>query len=192
MRQSIALVGMPGSGKSTAGKLLGRRLGATFVDTDARLEARLGESIRSFFEREGEARFRDLEAAALGELTQGDSLVIATGGGMVLRAENREALRRACVVFYLRSSPEELYRRLRNDTHRPLLQVPDPLRRLQELLRERDPLYRQTAHHVVDIGRPTVQSLVNTILSQLQLAGVVDASDAVGPVTGADPKTDGR
>jgi len=190
--RAIALVGMPGSGKSTAGKLLARRLRCRFADSDAVIATRLGESVRTFFEREGEDRFRDVETEVVGELTKESALVIATGGGTVLRAENREALCRACVVFYLRSSPEELYRRLRNDTQRPLLQVADPLRRLQELLRERDPLYRQIAHHVVDIGRPTVQTLVSMILSQLQLAGAVEAADAGSTPTSTDPQTDRR
>jgi shikimate kinase len=183
---------MPGAGKSTVGRQLAKRTGYRFVDCDAVIEAQIGESIRSFFEREGEDRFRDVEVAIVRELTQESALVIATGGGVVLRPENREALRQTCLVFYLRATPEELYRRLRNDTQRPLLQVADPLRRLHQLHRQRDPLYRQIAHHVVDIGRPTVQTLVNMILSQLQLAGAVEPSNAAGAATKTGPDIDGR
>jgi len=171
--RSLALVGMPGSGKSTVGKLLGRRLGGTFVDADARIEVRIGGSIRAFFEREGEDAFRDIEAQVIAELAVQPSRVLATGGGAVLREANREALRRHCDVVYLRCTPEELYRRLRNDTQRPLLQVTDPLARLREMHAQRDPLYRETAHFIVETGRPTVQAQVGMVLSQLELAGIV-------------------
>ena len=116
--------------------------------------------------------------------------MLATGGGAVLRAPNRERLRRGTHVFYLRSTPEELFRRLRHDTHRPLLQVADPLRRLRELYRERDPLYRQVAHYVIETGRPSVPALVNMVLMQLELAGLVDPARVPSPIdasTGAKP-----
>jgi shikimate kinase len=99
--------------------------------------------------------------------------VLATGGGAVLRVGNRRLLRERCHVVYLRCSPAELYRRLRTDTQRPLLQVGDPRSRLQELFAQRDPLYRETAHLIVDSGRATVQTQVNTLLMQLELAGIV-------------------
>jgi shikimate kinase len=172
----ISLIGMPGSGKSTVGRQLARHLDARFLDTDAEIERRIGMPIRMYFETEGESRFRDLERLVLAELAQGDRLVLATGGGIVLREENRQTLRTASTVIYLRSSPEELFRRLRHDTHRPLLQVGDPLRKLRELSHERDPLYRQTAHFVIEIGRPSVPTLLNMILMQLELAGIVDPS----------------
>ena len=176
---------MPGAGKSTAGKQLARRLGRQFVDSDHVIEARLGCSVRSFFEREGEAAFRDLESAVLAELVLQKDIVIATGGGIVLRAANRVALRSHCHVIYLRSSAEELFRRLRHDTQRPLLQVADPLGKLRELLRERDPLYRDTAHFIVETGRPTVQTLVNMVLMQLEQAGL--ARPAPVPEAGQAP-----
>lgn len=166
---------MPGGGKSTVGRHLARALHTSFVDADVEVEKRIGTSIRSFFEREGEARFRDIEHETLRALlhTHGAG-VMATGGGVVLREANRQLLRRFSTVIYLRSTPEELFRRLRHDTQRPLLQVRDPLARLRELFRERDPLYRRTAHFVVETGRPSVPSLVNMILMQLELAGLVD------------------
>ena len=99
---------------------------------------------------------------------------MATGGGAVLRPSNRDALHSRTHVFYLRSTPEELGRRLRHDSHRPLLQVADPHARLRELYRERDPLYRRTAHFVVEAARPSVQALTGMVLMQLELAGLVD------------------
>jgi shikimate kinase len=179
----IALIGMPGGGKSTVGRHLARRLGWGFVDADALIEQRLGESIRSYFEREGEERFRDIEAATIDELTaRGGARVLATGGGVCLRESNRQALHERCTVVYLRSTPEELHRRLRHDTHRPLLQVADPLARLRELFAQRDPLYRECSHFVIETGRPSVPTLVNMILMQLELAGVVEASLVQSPV----------
>lgn len=169
----IACVGLPGSGKSTIGRQLARRLGVKFVDSDQVIEQRLGCSIREFFEREGESAFRDLEQTFIDELTQNDACVLSTGGGSVLRAANREHLHQRTWTIYLHSAPEEVFRRLRHDQTRPLLQVPDPLARLRELYEVRDPLYRETAHFVIETGRPSVSTLVNTILMQLELAGIV-------------------
>jgi len=168
----LALVGLPGSGKSTVGRQLARRLQLPFADSDQVIEQRLGCPIRVFFEREGEERFRDIEAAVIDELTQQPG-VLSTGGGAVLRAANREHLRSRGKVVYLKSTPEELFRRLRHDTQRPLLQVSDPLQRLRDLYAARDPLYRETAHFVIETGRPSVATLVNMIVMQLELAGVV-------------------
>jgi len=172
---TLSLVGLPGSGKSTVGRQLARRLGLPFTDTDHAIEQRIGCSIREFFEREGEAAFRDIEEAVIDELARADVGVLATGGGAVLRPANRERLRAGGHVIYLRSTPEELFRRLRHDTNRPLLQVADPLARLRALYDERDPLYRETAHFVIETGRPSVPTLVNMILMQLELAGVIPA-----------------
>ncbi len=168
----IALVGLPGSGKSTIGRQLARRLGVPFADSDHVIEQQLGCSIREYFEREGEDRFRDVEEAVIDELTTRHDGVIATGGGAVLRPANRAHLRERAKVIYLRSSPEEVFRRLRHDTNRPLLQVKDPLGRLRDLYAVRDPLYREAAHFVIETGRPTVSTLINMILMQLELAGV--------------------
>ncbi|MBC5784547.1 shikimate kinase [Ramlibacter sp. USB13] len=169
----LSLVGMPGSGKSTVGRQLSRRLGLPFFDSDHLIEERLGCSIREYFAREGEAAFRDVEEQVLRELAQGPSAVVATGGGAVVRPATREALRAGGKVVYLRSSPEELHRRLRHDTQRPLLQVADPLAKLRALHAERDPLYREAAHFHIETGRPSVPTLVNMILMQLELAGVL-------------------
>ncbi len=180
--RTISLIAMPGAGKSTAGRQLAHVLGRPFMDADHELERRIGGSIRSFFEAEGEAAFRDLEEQVIAELAQQPGLVLATGGGAVLRPANREALRRHSTVIYLRATPEELFRRLRHDTQRPLLQVADPLRRLRELYRDRDPLYRETAQFIIETGRPSVATMVNMILMQLELAGLVDPAQVPATV----------
>lgn len=162
---------MPGSGKSTIGRQLARRLKVSFFDSDQFIEGRIGCSIRQYFEMQGEARFRDIEEEALEELSSLPNGILATGGGAVLRLANREHLRERSRVVYLKSSPEELFRRLRHDRNRPLLQVSDPMARLAELYAERDPLYQQTAHYVFETGRPSVAMLVNMIQTQLELSG---------------------
>jgi shikimate kinase len=170
---TISLIGLPGSGKSTVGRQLARRLQLPFFDSDHVIEEQLGCTIREFFEREGEASFRDVEEAVIDQLTQKSASILSTGGGVVLRPANRLHLRERGHVIYLNSSPEELYRRLRHDVNRPLLQVPDPLGRLRDLHAVRDPLYRETAHFIIDTGRPSVATLVNMIAMQLELSGVV-------------------
>ena len=167
----IALVGRPGSGKTTVGRQLARRLQLPFVDSDHEIEVRIGCSIREFFEREGEARFRDIEEEVLDTLTQEPNKVLSTGGGAVLREANRQHLHERGRAIYLKSTPEELFKRLRHDSNRPLLQVVDPLLKLKNLFAERDPLYREVAHFVLETGRPSVSTLVNMIVMQLELNG---------------------
>lgn len=180
---SLSLVGMPGCGKSTVGRHLARHLGLRFLDSDHEIEQRLGMPIRDYFASHGEAAFREAEAEVIAALAEGcRGCVLATGGGAVLRQGNRDALHDHTQVFYLRSTPEELHRRLRHDTHRPLLQVSDPLRRLRELYRERDPLYRKAAHFVIEAARPSVNALVGMVLMQLELAGLVDPAQVPSPV----------
>lgn len=173
---TVSLIGLPGSGKTTVGRQLSRRLRVPFLDSDTVIEQQLGCSIREFFEREGEQRFRDIEASVIDELTQSSEGVLSTGGGAVLRPENRAHLHGRTRVVYLNSSPDDLFRRLRHDKNRPLLQVADPLGRLRDLHTQRDPLYRETAHFQVDTGRPSVASLVNMILMQLDMDGAAGAS----------------
>ena len=127
----LSLVGLPGSGKSTVGRQLARRLQLPFADSDQAIEQRLGCPIREFFEREGEARFRDIEQEVIAHLCAEHQGVLATGGGAVLRPENRAQLRAAGTVVYLKSQPEDLMRRLRHDSKRPLLQVADPMAALR-------------------------------------------------------------
>lgn len=187
LEKNIALVGLPGGGKSTVGRHLAKRLRRPFVDSDTVIEQRIARSIRSFFEQEGEAAFRDIESQVIAELCIPQGIVLATGGGATLREANRQELRTHCNVIYLRSTPEELYRRLRHDTQRPLLQVRDPLARLREMFRERDPLYEAVAHFVIDTGRPSVPVLVNALLMQLEMLGIVGGELAPETVDRAKP-----
>ena len=179
---NLSLVGMPGCGKSTVGRHLARHLALRYVDSDHEIERRLGMPIREYFASHGEPAFRDAEAEVIADLVRSSGCVLATGGGAVLRPANREALHACTHVFYLRSTPEDLHRRLRHDTQRPLLQVADPLRRLRDLYRERDPLYRKTAHFVVEATRPSVNALINMVLMQLELAGLVNPDQVPSPV----------
>lgn len=166
-------MGLPGSGKSTVGRQLARRIHLPFYDSDHAIESQLGCSIREYFEREGEERFRDVEESVIDDLTRNQNGILSTGGGSVLRAANRRNLRDRGQVVYLKSSPDELFKRLRHDINRPLLQVADPLSRLRDLYAVRDPLYRETANFVIETGRPSVATLVNMIIMQLELSGAI-------------------
>ncbi len=181
---AFSLVGMPGSGKSTVGRHLAKHLGLQFFDSDTEIEQRIGMPIRDWFQQHGEDSFRDVEQDVIDELTSRPNAVLATGGGAVLRPSNRDALHSRTHVIYLKSGPEELFRRLRHDTQRPLLQVTDPLQKLRDLFKERDPLYRRVAHFVVEAARPSVPALMDMVLMQLELAGLVgqpDPGDLINP-----------
>lgn len=141
---------MPGSGKSAIGKAVAKRLALSYVDCDQAIERRTGCSIAEFFATSGEQVFRDLESDTLATLVDDAPSVIATGGGVVLRPANRELLRSRTRCIYLRASCELLWRRLKNDRRRPLLQVADPEARLRQLAAERAPLYEEVAHVVID------------------------------------------
>ena len=140
------------------------------MDVDHEIERYLGCEIRTYFEREGEAAFRDVEQRILGELLMaGEPMVLATGGGAVLREANRAALRGGTTVVYLRATPDELARRLARDTSRPLLQVADPRQRLRELFAVRDPLYREVAHLSIDTAHRTAMTVANLLSMQLDM-----------------------
>lgn len=154
---------MMGAGKTTVGRQLAKRLGRRFVDADHEIEARTGVRIPTIFEIEGEAGFRRREAEAIEALTREHGLVLATGGGAVLDPANRRRLREAGLVVYLRVLPLLLYERTRHDRNRPLLQVADPLGKLEELFSQRDPLYREVADLIVDTSAGGVGSLVRRV-----------------------------
>lgn len=177
---SIFLVGLMGAGKTTVGRTLAQRVGLRFIDSDHEIELEQGCTISTLFSRLGEAGFRDIEAGAIDALTQRDGVVLATGGGAVLRPENRKALHERGTVVYLRASPDDLAHRLRHDRSRPLLQQGDMRAKLHELYRVRDPLYRETAHFVIETGRPSPALLANMVQMQLELAGVLPSSGAPG------------
>jgi shikimate kinase len=165
---NIFLVGLMGAGKTTVGKLLAKHLHKTFVDSDHEIERRTGVNIPLIFELEGEAGFRAREAAVIDELTQLQDTVLATGGGAVLNPQNREHLRQRGTVIYLRANVEDLWARTRHDRNRPLLQTPDPQARLRELYAQRDPLYREIAHIVIDSGEQNVHTLVHRLETKLK------------------------
>ena len=169
-RGNLFLVGMPGSGKSTLGRLLARRLDKSFYDADVELERKLGVVIPVIFELEGEAGFRDREEAMLQELVEQANIVLATGGGAILRPANRERLKLNGTVLYLHAVPATLVERTRRSKHRPLLQSADPLQRLNELYQFRDPLYREVADCVVESNREQLSRLAQRLEHQLRAA----------------------
>jgi len=166
--RNIFLIGMMGAGKTTLGKALAARLGREFVDTDRVLVERTGVPVATIFEIEGEAGFRRRESALLAEMATRPGCVIATGGGAVLPAENRAVMREHGIVVYLRARLESLWERTRLDTARPLLDTPDPRQRLAELLTQREPLYRETAHVVVDTGAQAASTVLSRMLEALR------------------------
>lgn len=168
-RDNLYLVGLMGAGKTTVGRLLAKHYGCVFHDSDHEIEARTGVKIPVIFEIEGEAGFRKREETAIAELTALNGIVLATGGGAILSPANREALRRNGVVIYLRGTPEHLYERTRHDRNRPLLQTENPLEKLRELYRQRDPLYREIADVVMDTGRQSVSGMARILLGKLDL-----------------------
>jgi shikimate kinase len=162
--QPIFLIGMMAAGKTTVGRLLAHSLGYDFIDADRELEARSGVSVSTIFSVEGEEGFRSREAAVLEELSRRTGLVLATGGGAILNAETRRLLRERGLVIYLRAGSDEIYRRTRNDRSRPLLQTAEPRARIDELLRQRQPLYEATAHLVFHSAAANPKRLVRRIL----------------------------
>ncbi|MFN4263544.1 MAG: shikimate kinase [Thioalkalivibrionaceae bacterium] len=163
---AIVLVGPMGAGKSSIGRGLARALKRPFFDTDHEIERRTGVDIPTIFEFEGEQGFRDREAALLAEMIGRPGIVLATGGGVVMRAENRARLRDAMVV-YLRVLPEESFRRTRKNKRRPLLNTADPKARLAELFALRDPLYAEVANVVIEGHFPRVRDAVRQVLRTL-------------------------
>ncbi len=169
-----------GAGKTTVGRALAKKLDKQFIDSDHEIEARSGVSIPVIFEIEGEAGFRQREAEVIRNLTERENIVLATGGGAILRLENRELLRSRGTVVYLRADINQILQRTAKDKNRPLLQTADPRQKLEQLSREREPLYSEVAHVVIDTGRPNISSLVQVILTQL--AEIASASGGSPPL----------
>jgi len=163
---NIYLVGLMGAGKTTIGRQLARRLGRNFYDSDHEIVERTGVPIPTIFEIEGEPGFRRREQQTIAELSKMRDIVMATGGGVVLDPENRRCLRDSGWVVYLNVPPLMLYQRTRNDRNRPLLQVEDPLARLESLHAERDPLYRETANLVVEGGQLVAAGVVQYLIRE--------------------------
>ena len=166
---NIFLIGLMGAGKSTVGRVLAKRLGKTFIDSDHEIEKRCGVKIPTIFEMEGEEGFRKREAIVIKDLTQLENIVLATGGGSILLPENREHLHNNGFVIYLRANPHELWLRTRNDKGRPLLNTQDPQKIFKDLFDIRDPLYSSIAHQTIETGKPNVNQLTNKLVMQLEL-----------------------
>ncbi|MDO9421632.1 MAG: bifunctional shikimate kinase/3-dehydroquinate synthase AroKB [Herminiimonas sp.] len=167
MGGNIFLVGLMGAGKTTVGRALAKRLNKQFIDSDHEIEARTGASIPLIFEIEGEASFRQREAEVIRDLTAQQDIVLATGGGAVLNAESRAYLKSRGTVIYLRASVNSILQRTSHDKNRPLLQTTDPRKTIEDLSRAREPFYNEVADIVIDTGRPNVQFLMQSILTQL-------------------------
>jgi 3-dehydroquinate synthase len=168
-----------GAGKTTIGRQLARKLGLRFIDSDHEIESRTGASIPWIFEIEGEPAFRRREADVIRDLTCQQGIVLATGGGAILNEGSRVLLKERGTVIYLRASVNSILARTAHDKNRPLLQTADPRRKLEELLAQREPLYMEMADLVVDTGRPNVQSMVQTIINQLDALACQAAPNCV-------------
>jgi len=166
--ENLFLVGPMGVGKTTIGRLLAKRLNKTFIDLDEEIEHRAGASIPWIFDVEGEDGFRRRESELLAECARGRDMVVSTGGGVVLREENRQVLKVSGVVVYLNASLEQLYQRTLKDKKRPLLQVPDRRRVIEDLKLARDPLYREVADLVLDVGSRNSRHATETLIKLLR------------------------
>jgi shikimate kinase len=158
---------MMGSGKTTVGRALARQLDKEFIDSDEEIQRRTGVTIPHIFDVEGEAGFRQRESAAIADLVTRSDIVLATGGGAVLAAQNREMLRQNGLVIYLKASVHDLWQRTRNDRNRPLLQTGDPRAKLAELFEQRDPLYMETADIVMPSSKQSVHALVQKLAGEI-------------------------
>jgi shikimate kinase len=165
--KNVVLTGFMGTGKSEVGKALAKRLGYIYVDTDTEVEKQRGMKISDIFGAQGEAAFRDMEAEVIRRLSEGDKLVIATGGGAVLREENMENLRKKGVIVCLNASAEAILNRVNGNSDRPLLQVEDPLARIREMLAERRPYYER-ADIVMDTEDRSPLEIADDIIGEMK------------------------
>lgn len=166
MKRNIYLVGLMGAGKSTVGRQLARRLKLNFYDSDRVIVDKTGVPISTIFDIEGEQGFRERESQVLEELSQLEGSVIATGGGSLIRPENRKIIQESGCVIYLRTSAERLYSRIKHDQARPLMRTDNPLQTLKDLLAEREPAYLETADIVIRTG----SQKVGVVLHRLEQA----------------------
>jgi shikimate kinase len=157
-----------GSGKSTIGRQLAKKLGKTFFDSDKEIETRTGVSISWIFEMEGEDGFRERESKIIDELTEQENVVLATGGGAILSEENRQHLHERGMVIYLSATAEQLYRRTAKDKKRPLLQTGDRRKKIEALLAERMPLYQKVAHITLRTSNKSIQHTVNELIKRIK------------------------
>ena len=165
---NIFLIGFMGSGKTTVGLRLSYRLRQAVVDTDKEIEREENRTIAEIFAAQGEAYFRDKETECLRRLIKSaKNQIISVGGGLPLRAGNRELLHELGQVFYLRAEAETIYGRLKGDTTRPLLQGSDPEEKIRTLIKERDPLYREAADVIIQVDAKNFDQILNEIEAQV-------------------------
>jgi shikimate kinase len=167
-KSNIFLVGPMGAGKSTIGRVLAFELNRQFRDTDRVIEDRTGADIPWIFDMEGEAGFRERETAVLADLSTELDLVIATGGGIVLRPENRRMMKESGYVCYLTASTEQLVERTSRDKKRPLLQVENPRQKIIELLEQRDPIYRESADFIINTDKRSPKMVAQEIVRLIE------------------------
>jgi len=167
IQSNIFLVGPMGAGKTTIGRQLARALNVEFVDSDQEIEIQTGADITWIFDIEGESGFRLRETEVIDALTQRSGIVLATGGGAVLTPQNRTFLKNRGTVIYFYADLELLFKRTEKDSNRPLLHTEDPKARLEKLIKERDPLYREVADIVIDTGENSVRNTISLILESL-------------------------
>jgi len=165
---NVFLVGPMGVGKTTIGRVLAEQLGLVFFDSDREIEASTGADIPWIFDVEGESGFRAREVKMIDELTQRQNIVLATGGGAVLDAQNRKHLAKRGQVVYLRASIKQQVERTSRDKNRPLLQTADPEKKIRELMKIRDPLYKEVADIIVDTNRRNPRSVGQDICGKLE------------------------
>ncbi len=168
MNKNIILVGLMGAGKSTIGRNLAKQLNKEFYDSDRVIEERTGVDIATIFEIEGEQGFRDREEHVIDELCLMDNIVLATGGGSILRETNRNNMKKYGHVIYLCTTAELLYSRIRFDKSRPLMQTDSPLDTLTQLLKVREPYYKEVADSVIRTGKQKAGLIVKRILEVLK------------------------
>lgn len=162
------LIGMMGAGKSTMGRTLAKQCEKTFVDSDTEIQHRTGVTIPHIFDVEGEAGFRQREAAVIEDILKSDNVVLATGGGAILLESNRRVLQENGIVVYLQANVNDLWQRTRHDKNRPLLQTENPHAKLTELFALRDPLYQEIADVVVQTGKQSVNTLMLQLVDKLE------------------------
>jgi len=168
--QNLVLTGFMGTGKSSVGRLVASHLHFDFMDTDEMIESRAGKSIPEIFSQAGEEIFRELEKQLLSELSRVRRTVISTGGGLSANAANLASLKQHALVVCLWASPETIWERVRGQSHRPLLQDPDPLAKIRQLLSAREPFYKQ-ADVLVNTEQRSTKEVAQHVLHQFHLAG---------------------
>lgn len=165
--RNIILIGFMGAGKTVVGQKVAQELGLKFVDADEEIEKTAGVAISEIFSKKGEACFRDLETKVLESLRDSTNLVLATGGGMVLRPENVKMLKQLGSLVLLWAEPSVIFERIINETHRPLLKVSDPKVEIAKIINYRQPIYQQAADFVVDTSGLGVDEVAEKVVNYI-------------------------